>query len=128
MAATSCYLPGSGMVHSERIKSDELELGLGIHGESGAMTIKFGSLGEVIPKMFDILYDTDSDRDYIRFLHDEQQRDIAVLINNLGGTTPIEMGIIQKHVLLFLNSDKRFNFKVQRVFCGPYMTSLQSSP
>ena len=116
------------MVHSERIKSDELELGLGIHGESGAMTIKFGSLGEVIPKMFEILYDTDSDRDYIRFLHDEQQRDIAVLINNLGGTTPIEMGIIQKHVLLFLNSDKRFNFKVQRVFCGPYMTSLQSSP
>ena len=84
------------MVHSERIKSDELELGLGIHGESGAMTLKFASLDAVIPKMFDILYDTDNDRDYIRFLHDDKQRDIAVLINNLGGTTPIEMGIINK--------------------------------
>ena len=112
------------MVHSERIKSDELELGLGIHGESGALTLKFGGLSTVIPKMFDILYDVDKDRDYVRFLHDDQQRDVAVMINNLGGTTPIEMGIIQKHVLLFLNNDKRFKLNVQRVFSGPYMTSL----
>eukprot|EP01083_Nonionella_stella_P227953 808291_1 len=91
IAATSCYLPGSGMVKKERIKTNELELGLGIHGEPGSMTVKFEKLSNLIPKMFDILYDTDKDRNYIKFLNDKKDKqDVVLLINNLGGSTEIE--------------------------------------
>jgi dihydroxyacetone kinase len=47
--------------------------------------------------------------------------EVAVLVNNLGATTPMELSIIARHTLHTLS--KR-DIKATRMLVGPYMTSL----
>jgi dihydroxyacetone kinase len=47
--------------------------------------------------------------------------EVAVLVNNLGATTPMELSIVARHTLRTLS--KR-NMKPTRMLVGPYMTSL----
>jgi len=66
-----------------RIAEDQVELGMGIHGESGVETIKFAPVAKLLPKM------TDKLQKYMK-----KDRQYALLVNNLGSSTSLEMNII----------------------------------
>ncbi|BDH47342.1 dihydroxyacetone kinase [Salmonella enterica subsp. enterica serovar Choleraesuis] len=80
-AIRSASLPGSH--EPERIASGETELGLGIHGEPGATTLRCESARELIDTMVERLEAACGD-----------EGRLAVLLNNLGGTSELEMGVL----------------------------------
>lgn len=83
-----------GLAHTEcqmftgqkeiRLKADEIELGLGIHGEPGAEVIKHTSINELIAIA------TAKIENYFN----DPNAKYAALLNNLGTVTPIEMNVI----------------------------------
>ncbi len=105
VAYSPCTLPGQS-----KPSAAQAELGLGIHGEPGAE-----------------LFDPVSCRDTVRRVvakfrdgHDLGNQKIAVLVNNLGSTSSIELSVIMHEIL---NSDISGN--IEMIF-GPaaYMTAL----
>ncbi len=107
VALTSCTLPGIG--REDRIPAGKAELGLGIHGEPGVDLIDFSdaikSVADVVERLFKKV---------------KRAASYAVLINNLGSTTPLEMGLIANEVL------KGKHGKKIKLVCGPaaLVTSL----
>jgi dihydroxyacetone kinase len=91
----------------------ELEFGLGIHGEPGAWR------GPAVP--VDQVVDVLLSRILVNRVNEPQR--VVVLINNLGGTTQLEMGGIVNAVLDGLESPKR-KCSVIRAWVGTLMTSL----
>lgn len=47
---------------------------------------------------------------------------VALLINNLGGSTPMEMSVVARQALTYARSTLQLN--VERIYVGPYMTAL----
>ncbi|MFT5880505.1 MAG: dihydroxyacetone kinase [Moritella sp.] len=87
LALTSCSLPGEET--SQRIAEGKAELGLGIHGEPGVMTIDVTSCRDLVAIMVGKLKASLSAADV----------KVAVMINNLGGVSPLEMSLITKDIL-----------------------------
>ena len=79
MSLTSCHIPGAGS--EDRIAVGEAELGLGIHGEPGAMRIAHDDAAGAIAIMAEAL------------LPEVEEDANVALINNLGGATGLEMAI-----------------------------------
>jgi len=106
MSLDTCTVPGSPK--EERIAAGKAELGLGIHGEAGVSQVDFKGARDAMEMVIDRL---------VPYLGQGQH---AVLLNNLGGTTPLEMSVLAeelmrsalaKHVKLVIGP-------------GPMMTSL----
>jgi dihydroxyacetone kinase len=87
LALTSCSLPGEQ--GNQRIPEGKAELGLGIHGEPGVMTVDMTSCTDLVAIMVGKLKATLSTAD----------AKVAVMINNLGGVSPLEMSLITKDIL-----------------------------
>lgn len=94
-------------------KVPELEFGLGIHGEPGAWRGPAVPVDQVVDVLLSKIFTNRVD---------EPQR-VVVLVNNLGGTTQLEMGGIVNAVLDGLESPKR-KCNVIRAWVGTLMTSL----
>ncbi len=107
IALTSCTLPGIG--REDRVPQGKAELGLGIHGEPGVDLVNFESAGKAAALLADKL-----------FRAAKPAAGYALLINNLGSTTPLEMGVIANEVL------KGKHGKKIKLVCGPanLVTSL----
>ena len=107
VALTSCTLPGIG--REDRIPSGKAELGLGIHGEPGVELVDFADAKKSVSEIADRL-----------FKKVKRASSYALLINNLGSTTPLEMGLIANEVL------KGKHAKKIKLVCGPaaLVTSL----
>lgn len=89
VAAAGCSLPGGGEDEEEqRIESGHVELGLGIHGEPGVSTMKTQNSKKVVDTLVEKLQQ-----------HVKKSDKLAVLINNLGGVSPLEMSQITKEVV-----------------------------
>ncbi len=89
VAAAGCSLPGGGEDEEEqRIESGQVELGLGIHGEPGVSTMKTQNSKKVVDTLVEKLQQ-----------HVKKSDKLAVLINNLGGVSPLEMSQITKEVV-----------------------------
>lgn len=85
VAMQTCNLPGS---HEEgRIKPGQVELGLGIHGEPGATTLASHNSREIIAELVERL------REKVG-----TEARLAVLINNLGGVSALEMALLTKEL------------------------------
>jgi dihydroxyacetone kinase len=97
LALTSCSLPGEET--SQRIAEGKAELGLGIHGEPGVMTIDVTSCRDLVAIMVGKLKASLSAADV----------KVAVMINNLGGVSPLEMSLITKDIL---ESDLKDNIQL----------------
>ena len=87
VALSSCSLIGEES--SQRIAEGKAELGLGIHGEPGIATINMTSCFDVVAIMVNKLKATLS----------SSNTKIALMINNLGGVSPLEMSLITKDIL-----------------------------
>ncbi|TQN65966.1 Dihydroxyacetone kinase 1 [Colletotrichum shisoi] len=99
---------------------DQVELGMGIHNEPGCQVLKpRPALPKLIDAMLTQLLDTgDSDRAYVDF---SDAKDVVLLVNNLGGVSPLEFGGITANVTNALSAR---GLKLARVISGTYMTSL----
>lgn len=86
LAMESCNLPGSGEEEENRIQRGKVELGLGIHGEPGASTVDSHNSKTLIDTLVEPLKaQAGDDR-------------VAVLINNLGGVSALEMALLTKEL------------------------------
>jgi dihydroxyacetone kinase len=139
------HVPGRDTANGHTVLGDDqVELGMGIHNEPG---FKVLSPRPNTPVLVDMMLDQltnmrDSDRAYVDF---EDSQHNVVLVNNLGGVSPLEFGGITTQVvrslgkipavnmtaLQFLNNQYISNklqearsIKISRVISGTYMTSL----
>ena len=112
VALTACIVPRVGRPSFE-IAEDEMEIGMGIHGEPGIRRGKLLTADEVIDE---ILPSIVADLPYGR--GDE----VAVLINGLGGTPIEEQYIIFRKVHELLN---QYGIEIYRTYVGEYATSLE---
>lgn len=124
MALTGCTPPAKGKPIFT-LEEDEIEMGVGIHGEPGRARKKLVSADEIADEMLEaILTDrkpipgSDDREDPIFHEGDE----VALMINGLGGTPISELYIVYRHVHEEL--EKR-GIKVWRSYVGEYCTSLE---
>ncbi|KAG7173639.1 Triokinase/FMN cyclase-like, partial [Homarus americanus] len=116
VAASGCTLPGAS-APLFTVGEGVMELGLGVHGETGAATIKAGTLQEVVEMLLNHLTRKDSETRL-----DLQSGDkVAVIINNLGGLSQLELSNLTNEVVSQL---KNRGVEVKRVYPGQLMTSL----
>ncbi len=110
-AIEPCTVPAAGKPGFE-LSEDEMEVGIGIHGEPGIHREPLKTADEIVDMlMAQILGDLD-------FAGSE----VAVMINSAGATPLMELFIINNHVADIL-ADK--GVKVYKTFVGEYMTSIE---
>jgi dihydroxyacetone kinase-like protein len=112
MALTSCIVPAAGKVTFE-IADDEMELGIGIHGEPGRERTKLKSADEIA----EILTST-----IVKDLPYKRGDEVLAFVNGMGGTPLIELYVIFNAVHRYLTGE---GIKVTRSLVGNYITSLE---
>jgi len=112
MSLTPCTVPAAGKPSFE-LEDDEMEVGLGIHGEPGTHKEKIKTAKEITKDLMDkILADIEL----------KEKDEVAVLINGLGGTPLMELYIVNNEVDKLL---KEKGIKTYKTIVGNYMTSLE---
>lgn len=112
MSLGGCTVPASGKKSFE-LAEDEIEMGLGIHGEPGTHKEKIRSSQEHVKYMLDKL---------LEHSNITEKDEICVLVNGLGATTLMELYVINNDVNKYLESKK---IKIHKNLVGNYMTSLE---
>jgi dihydroxyacetone kinase len=108
----SCIVPAAGKPGFE-LGIDEIEYGLGIHGEKGVRRGAMASADEIVATVLDTI---------LAQLTLVGSKDVAVLINGLGGTPPMELAIVARKALQTL---RQSGLSPVRVYTGNYMTALE---
>ncbi|EEK63434.1 dihydroxyacetone kinase subunit DhaK [Bacillus cereus] len=111
LALTSCTVPASGSP-TFTLEEDEMEYGVGIHGEPGIKREKMLSADELANRMTN---------DLVKDLGVKDGEEIALLVNGFGGTPLQELYLFNNAVTRELAAR---NIKINRVFVGNYMTSI----
>jgi dihydroxyacetone kinase len=106
MSLKSCAVPGVG--REDRIPAGRAELGLGIHGEAGVEQVDFSGARAAVATVASRLAPHMGEGGHV------------ALLNNLGGTTPLEMGVLAEELARSEIGD-RLSFVVGP---APLMTSL----
>ena len=112
MSLGPCTVPASGK-ESFHLEEDEIEMGLGIHGEPGIHKEKLKTADEHVEYMMEKLLSEQ------KFSENEKT---AVLINGLGATPLMELYIINRKVSEILKNKK---IEISETIVGNYMTSLE---
>lgn len=110
-AFTSCTVPAKGTPTFE-IAEDEMEYGVGIHGEPGIRREKVVSADELAKRMTDALANE---------LELQEGGEVTLLVNGFGATPLQELYLLNNAVAKQLDEKK---IKVYRTFVGNYMTSI----
>ncbi|WP_289033300.1 dihydroxyacetone kinase family protein [uncultured Arsenicicoccus sp.] len=105
-------MPGSGEATFE-IDEDRIELGLGIHGESGVEQVGHRPADDLAAEL--------ADRVLAARPLDDGAR-VALLVNGLGGTPPAELAVLTRAVHRILGER---GLTVERAYQGSVMTSLE---
>jgi len=112
VAVSPGSLPESGKPTFE-IGDDEIEIGMGAHGEKGVKRQKLTTASDIVQQMLaPIVQD-------LPFREDDE---VALLINNLGATTMFELLIVNKSVRWLLSSE---GINVHRTYIGSWLTSQE---
>jgi dihydroxyacetone kinase len=90
----------------------EMELGLGIHGEPGVKRTDLQPANQVTETLLTEIFRQGSFGD--------KQR-VAVMVNNLGATTEMELAIVGRHAASFLAGK---GLTVERIYAGTFLSSL----
>lgn len=112
MSLSSCIVPAAGKANFV-LGEDEVEIGMGIHGEPGTHREKISSADQIVEHLMNKILDD------ITINNGEE---VAVLINGLGSTPNMELYIINKKVSEILEDKK---IRIHRTFIGEFMTSLE---
>lgn len=111
VALTSCTPPAKGSPLFD-IGGDEMEVGVGIHGEPGRRREKLKAADEIADDMLEAIV---TDLPY------ESGDEVAVMVNGLGGTPISELYLLYGHVHERLGER---GLKIARSYVGEYCTSL----
>jgi phosphoenolpyruvate---glycerone phosphotransferase subunit DhaK len=112
MALTSCIVPAAGKPTFE-LGDDEMEIGIGIHGEPGRERMKLAPAAEIVEKLTVPI---------VEDLPFEQGDQILAFVNGMGGTPLIELYIVYNDLNRFLGER---GITITRNLVGPYITSLE---
>ncbi|MDR2052937.1 MAG: dihydroxyacetone kinase subunit DhaK [Treponema sp.] len=112
IALSSCTLPSVGKPIFE-IGDDEIELGVGIHGEPGRERIKTKTADELTAMLFEAV---------VQDLSLKQGEEIILFVNGMGGTPLIELYVLYNAAFELA---KKKGIKVVRNLVGSYITSLE---
>jgi dihydroxyacetone kinase-like protein len=112
MALTSCTVPHVGKPTFD-LPADEMEVGVGIHGEPGRKRTKLLPADEIVELLMEpVLSD----------LPFKSGDDVLLFVNGLGGTPLIELYIVYRKATEIA---KRAGLNITRNFVGSYITSLE---
>lgn len=111
VAINPSTIPAAGKPGFE-LSDDEMEVGIGIHGEPGVRKEKLKSANEIVDMLLEKIL---SDLDF-------SGSDVAVMVNGSGGTPLMELYLINNHVHDVLLSK---GIKIYKTFVGNYMTSIE---
>ena len=112
MALTPCIVPVAGKANFS-LAEDEMEIGMGIHGEPGITRSKLENADSITTTLME------------KILTDLPYRngdEVAVLVNGLGATPLMELYIINRKVAEILALQ---GIKTYKTYVGEYMTSLE---
>ena len=112
MALTSCTVPHVGKPTFD-LPEDEMEIGIGIHGEPGRTRMKIKPADEIVEMLMEPII---SDLPY------KAGDEVLLFVNSMGGTPLIELYIIYRKAYEIAT---KHGLKVVRNLIGPYITSLE---
>jgi len=108
---TACTVPAAGRP-SFSLADDEIEFGLGIHGEAGVRRERLQPVGALVSTVAERIFD---DRGL-------KAGDRAVLlVNNLGATPSMEMAIVAGEAA---RAARARGLRVERMWTGTFLTAL----
>uniref|UniRef100_G3TIM3 Triokinase/FMN cyclase n=1 Tax=Loxodonta africana TaxID=9785 RepID=G3TIM3_LOXAF len=115
VSLSSCSVPGSKPTFE--LSADEVELGLGIHGEAGVRRIKMATANDIVKLMLDHMTDP-SNASHVPV----QSGSSVVLMVNNGGLSFLELGIVADAAVRSLEGR---GVKIARALVGTFMSALE---
>ena len=135
VALNACVVPAAGKPSFE-LADNEVEFGVGIHGEPGIERIKYTNADELVDKMFVALRENVEYSRTLRIWNREEgewdevessiekfeaDQDYIAIINGLGGTPVSELYSVYRRLA---ENCERDSFRIVRNMVGNYCTSL----
>jgi phosphoenolpyruvate---glycerone phosphotransferase subunit DhaK len=112
MALTSCTVPAAGKPTFE-LGEDEMEIGIGIHGEPGRKRLPLAPASEVAKLLVEPI---------VADFPLEQRDTVLAFVNGMGGTPLIELYLMYNEVAKLLDEQ---GISIGRSLVGNYITSLE---
>ncbi len=112
MALTSCTVPAAGKPTFE-LGDDEMEIGIGIHGEPGRRRVKIAPASDITEMLAQPI---------IEDLELRSGEQVLAFVNGMGGTPLIELYVVANELAKILHGK---NIKIARSLVGNYITSLE---
>ena len=112
VAFSSCIVPAAGKP-TFALGADEMEFGVGIHGEPGRRRDKIKSAQEITNELLNAILDD---------LKPQNNDEILLFVNGMGGTPLSELYLIYDNAKKILDNKK---IKIARSLVGNYCTSLE---
>jgi dihydroxyacetone kinase-like protein len=112
MALTSCTVPHAGKPTFD-LPEDEMEIGIGIHGEPGRVRMPLKSADEITEMLLEPI---------IKDLPFKAGDSVLLFVNGMGGTPLIELYVVYRKAAEILANN---GITVARNLIGPYITSLE---
>jgi dihydroxyacetone kinase-like protein len=112
MALTSCAVPAAGKATFE-LGEDEMEIGIGIHGEPGRYREPLGTASDIAERLTEPI---------LRDLPFRSGDSVLAFVNGMGGTPLIELYVVFGELKRILDAS---GIRIGRSLVGPYITSLE---
>ena len=112
VALSSCTVPAAGQP-TFQIAADEMEMGVGIHGEPGRRRVKMTNAQDIAAEMIN---------NVLKDLSLKRGQEVILLVNGFGGTPLMELYVMVNAARLLLEGA---GVKVARYLAGSYVTSLE---
>ncbi|GAM22287.1 hypothetical protein SAMD00019534_054620 [Acytostelium subglobosum LB1] len=119
VSLSSCTVPAVGRPNFE-LGDDELEFGLGIHGEPGIKREKLTGCHNVVRHIVEYILENAPNASQ----HYGVGKRLVVMVNNLGSTTQMEMNVVVGETVRLLQSK---GYIIDRLINGTLMTALDMS-
>jgi dihydroxyacetone kinase-like protein len=112
MALTSCTVPAAGKPTFD-LGEDEMEIGIGIHGEPGRRRVKLASAAEIVEMLVTPI---------VEDLSLKAGEQVLAFVNGMGGSPLIELYIVYNELQRTLKGKQ---VSIGRSLVGSYITSLE---
>ncbi|GAA0232335.1 dihydroxyacetone kinase subunit DhaK [Haladaptatus pallidirubidus] len=110
-ALTSCVTPEKGEPTFD-LAEDEIELGIGIHGEPGVERVEMMSADEITERLTEKVFDD---------LSPSSGAEVLTIVNGMGGTPLSELYVVNRKLQSMMEER---DFMTWDAWVGDYMTSL----
>ncbi|TDM14327.1 dihydroxyacetone kinase subunit DhaK [Macrococcus bovicus] len=108
MALEPCMVPTTGQ-HGFELAADEMEIGIGIHGEKGIYREKMETVDQIVARlMTELEKEIEGDK-------------FIVMVNGMGGTPLSELAVVARYLKEYFDTK---HLQMTKLFVGNYMTAL----